>query len=118
MAAGEHLSKLTDEQIRDAFEKLKAIEGRASRVLDEVKTERASFNRRVYDEIKSRRSQLEAETAREINLIEELSQTDAEKRIAEIESDKTRKVEEVNQKFNANREAWRKQIFDSVLAGL
>jgi F0F1-type ATP synthase membrane subunit b/b' len=118
MAAATHLSKLTEEQLRDAFEKIKAIEGKASKVLDDVKKERASFNRRVYNEIESRKKELKEETERDINLIKQLADTEVEKRTAEIERDKQNDIAKTDEQFAANRDAWRKKIFDNILAGI
>jgi hypothetical protein len=118
MAATKHLSRLTDEQVRDAFVKLKAIEEKASKVMDEVKSERSTFNRRVYDEIQRRKKQLTDETALSISLIERQTQTEVEKRISEIEQDKINEIEKVSGLFANGREAWRKRILSNILAGV
>jgi hypothetical protein len=118
MAAGKHLSKLTDEQLRDAFLRLKAIEDKASKVMDEVKSERSTFNRRVYDEIQRRKKQLTDETALSVSLIERQAQAEVEKRISEIELDKINETERVSGLFANGREGWRKKIYNNILAGV
>jgi acyl-CoA reductase-like NAD-dependent aldehyde dehydrogenase len=118
MAATKHLSRLTDEQVREAFHKIKAIEEKASTVMDEVKNERSTFNRRVYDEIQRRKKQLTEETALSIGLIERQTQTEVEKRISEIEQDKINEIEKVSGLFANGRVTWRKKILSNVLAGV
>jgi hypothetical protein len=118
MAATQHLSKLTDDQVRDAFVRLKAIEDKASKVMDEVKNERSTFNRRVYDEIQRRKKQLADDTALSISLIERQTQTDVDKRISAIEQDKIKEIENVSGLFENKRETWRKKILENILAGV
>ncbi len=118
MAVNGHLSKLTDEQLRDTVEKLKRIEQRASAVLAPVTKDLATFNKRVYAEIERRKALIQKDAKREISDIYEQTRQATSEKSAQLKREYEDKKKSAAENFSANREAWRKAIFKNILSGI